>query len=82
MIFPSAVFFSSLADCADVCLRKEGRWLDDLTLGGNGEGREDADVLAGALRNPRGSLRVVWDMSRMEPSEASSQSTANLREDQ
>ena len=38
-----------------------------LTLGGNGEGKEDADTRAGAFRRPRGSLRVVFDMRSTEP---------------
>lgn len=70
MIFPSAVLFCSSTDCSDVCLRNDGLWLGGLEPGGNGEGKDDAEVLAGALRRPRGSLRVVLDMRRMEPGEA------------
>ena len=39
-----------------------------LALGGKGEGSDEADVLAGALRIPSGSLRVVCDMRSTEPS--------------
>ena len=37
-------------------------------MGGKGDGREDADVLAGALRRPRGSLRFDLDNKSIEPS--------------
>ena len=49
----------------DNCLRKEG-----LESGGKGEGKEEADVLDGALRRPKGSLCLVFDMRRMDPGEA------------
>ena len=51
--------------------------LPDLRPGGNGEGKEEADVLAGALRRPKGSLCLVFDMRRMEPGVALSQPTAS-----
>ena len=82
MIFPSAVFFCSSADCSDIRLRKDGLWLEGLDPGGKGEGREEAEVLAGALRSPRGSLRVAWDMRRMVPGATSSQPIASRGEDQ
>lgn len=63
---PSLVFFFSLPAFPDSC-----------RPGGNGEGREEADVLAGALRRPKGSLCVVFDMRRMEPGEALCQPTAS-----
>lgn len=58
-------------------LRKEGLALPGLEPGGNGEGKEEADVLAGALHKPKGSLCLVLDMRRMEPGEALGQPTAN-----
>lgn len=67
MIFPSAVLFFSSADCPDLRLRFVGLWFECLEDGGKGEGREETDVLAGALRKPRGSLRSVLDMRRIEP---------------
>lgn len=51
--------------------------LPDLEPGENDEGNEEADVLAGALRRPRGSLCLVWDMRRIEPREALGQPTAS-----
>ena len=48
-------------------LPKGGLWLDGLELGGNGEGREEAEVLAGALLRPNGSLRLAFDIRMIEP---------------
>lgn len=67
MIFPSAVLFFSASNGSDLRLFILGLWLEDREVGGNGEGREETEVLAGALRIPRGSLRLVWDMRRTEP---------------
>lgn len=67
MIFPSEVLFSSSTEFSDTRLRNEGLWLDDLVSGGRGEGSEEAEVLAGALRRPSGSLRLLLDMSMTEP---------------
>ena len=75
--FPSLVFFFSTTECSDNCLRKEGLALPDLEPGGNGEGKEEADVRSGALRRPKGSLCLVFDMRRMDPGEALSQPTAS-----
>lgn len=77
MILPSLVFFFSSTEWPDNCLREEGLALPDPELGGNGEGKEEADVLAGALRRPKGSLCLVLDMRRMEPGEALGQPTAS-----
>ena len=67
MILPSAVRFFSSTDISDFLLFIEGLALDDLVPGGKGDGKDDADVLAGALRRPSGSLRLVLDMRRTEP---------------
>ena len=67
IIFPSAVLFFSSTDCPDRRLDKGGFALEDREPGGKGEGREETDVLAGALRIPRGSLRLVFDISRIDP---------------
>ena len=66
MNLPSFVLFLSPTGFAD-----NGR------PGGNGEGRDEADTLAGALRRPKGSLCLVFDMRRTEPGEALSQLTAS-----
>lgn len=47
MIAPSFVFFLSSIEC-------EGLW--DIEVG-YGDGRDELEVLAGAFRRPRGSLR-------------------------
>ena len=41
--------------------------LEPLFSGRKGEGKEEAEVLDGVLRRPRGSLRLVLDMRRTEP---------------
>lgn len=62
---PSGVFFFSSIE------RRDSRLVDGgLELGGKGEGSEEAEVLAGAMRKPRGSLRLVFDMRRTEPKDA------------
>lgn len=46
--------------------------LRDCVLYGNGEGRDEVDVLAGVLRSPRGSLRFnTLESSRTEPRKGS-----------
>ena len=50
--------------------------LEDREPGGKGEGREETDVLAGALRIPKGSLRLVFDMRRTEPRQSIHQHAA------
>ena len=75
MNLPSLVFFFSSTDLPDNCLRKDGLALPELEPGGNGEGKEEADVLAGASRKPNGSLWLVFDIRRMEPGEVKSQPT-------
>ncbi len=77
MILPSLVFFFSSIECPDICLPEEGLALPGLELEGNGEGREETDVLAGALRKPKGSLCLELDMRRIEPGETLGQPTAN-----
>ena len=77
MILPSAVLFFSSCDFSDNCLCNGVLGFEGFEPGGKGEGREDAEVLAGALRKPRGSLRVVLDMRRIEPEKVSSQCVAN-----
>lgn len=62
MILPSGVNFTSSVDLA---LKAEG--LRTLGFGTNGEGNEDADVLAGVIRRPKGSFRVVFGNRRIEP---------------
>lgn len=70
MILPSLVFFFSSTEYPGDCPRKEVLALPILEIGGNGEGKDEADVLAGALRRPKGSLCLVLDIRRMEPGEA------------
>lgn len=82
MIFPSAVIFFSSTDRSDALLRNDGLWLEGFEPGGNGEGKEEAEVRAGALRRPSGSLRVVLDMRRIEPEMACRQPIASPDEDQ
>ena len=67
MILPSAVRFVSCTECSDILRGIEGLSLVDRDPRGKGDGREDAEVLAGALRRPRGSFRFEWDIRRTEP---------------
>ena len=69
MIFPSEVLFLSSSDRSDGCFLSKDLWIGGLP-GGNGEGKDEAEVLAGALRRPRGSFRVVLDIRRIEPEAA------------
>ena len=77
MYLPSLVFFFSSTKCPDDCLWRDGLALPDLEEERYGEGKEEADVLAGALRRPKGSLCFVLDMRRMEPVETLGQPTAS-----
>lgn len=64
MVPSGVIFFSSIK-------RRDSRLVDGgLELGGKGEGSEEAEVRAGAIRKPRGSLRLVFDMRRTEPKDA------------
>lgn len=76
IIFPSAVFFFSSTDCSDRRLDIGGFALEEWEPGGKGEGREETDVLEGALRIPRGSLRLVSDIRRIEPRQSMHQRAA------
>ena len=67
MIFPSAVRFLTSIDMSDRLRLTEGLALEDLLPGGKGEGKDEADVLAGAIWRPRGSFRLVFDIRRTEP---------------
>lgn len=61
MVPSFVVFFSCVLCC-------EGRLgVDGLASGGYGDGIDEAEVLAGAFRRPRGSLRLALDMRRTEP---------------
>ena len=47
---------------------RDPTWALRSDAGGYGEGNDDADVLAGAFRRPKGSLRFdSFDMSKIEP---------------
>ena len=67
MIFPSDVNFTSSGD-----LDLSDWGLERSACGTKGEGSEDADVLAGVLRNPRGSFRVELDIRSTEPEQVES----------
>lgn len=59
MIFPLAVFFFPSIEYTESDLARPG---------GYGEGKEDADIRAGAFRRPSGSLRLLGpDMSKIVP---------------
>lgn len=70
IIAPSGVFFFSSIE------RPDSRLLDGgLELIRKGEGSDEAEVLAGAICQPRGSLRLVFDMSRTVPKDTAQVST-------
>lgn len=62
MIAPPRVVFLSSADLLEAVLEKGGR-----NPGGYGDGRDDADLRAGASRSPSGALVRQFGNSRIEP---------------
>ena len=71
IIFPSLVLF-----CSSIERSESVRVIGGLISGGKGEGSEDADFRAGALRRPRGSLCLLCDINSMVP--VSSEMLASL----
>ena len=78
MTFPSFVFFfPSSRNCSDCDLLMGG--LEERWPGGYGEGRDDAEVLAGALWRPKGSFRRVFDINSTEPITSQCQSHLEIK---
>ena len=59
---PSRVLFLSWTDRSDPLLEFGG-----LIPGGYEDGKEDADVLAGMFRRPKGALWLLFDIRRIVP---------------
>lgn len=62
MIAPLRVVFLTSTDLLETVLEKGGR-----KPGGYGDGKDDADLRAGASRSPSGSLFRQFGNSRIEP---------------
>ena len=62
MIFPLAVSFLASTFCRPGVIESVER-----EARGNEDGRDDADVRAGATSRPRGSLRLALDINSTEP---------------